>query len=116
MTVQKFQVGDLVAVRPFTEIDNGDIGSLRINSSYCFGIGADHSDALAKNGFLYRIAGHHTYNDSHVYSLNSIMTGNEIDYNWAQGMLYGLLDRADTGEVDAPEEDLMDFLFDGGSA
>lgn len=115
MTVQKFQVGDVVAVRPFTEIDSGDIGGLRIDSTYCFGIGFKHINTMAKDGFSYQIIDHDIYGGSHVYSLRSLI-GNDAAYSWAQGMLYGLLDRADTGEVDAPEEDLMGFLFDGGAA
>lgn len=116
MTVQKFQVGDVVAVRPFTEIDIGDIGGLQVNSTHCFGIDVNHIDTVAKDGFKFQISDHDFYGGSHVYSLQSLTTGNAAAYSWAQGMLYGLLDCADTGEVDAPEEDLMGFLFDGGAA
>ena len=50
MPEQKFHVGDIVRIRPFDEIDDGDIGDLKRTSTECYAIHRSNIDGFSKSG------------------------------------------------------------------
>lgn len=115
----KFKEGDIVAVRPFDEIDLDDIGDLQYvnkegGSQFCYGIGIGHINKRSQDGYAYRIASQGDYyRGTYVYRLEYIaQPGTYVSYTWAQGMLRGIEDDLDDEEIDPPDsESLFGFLF-----
>lgn len=88
MTEQKFFPGDRVRIRSFDEIDVSDLGNIRHDVNYCFGIGREHINKVASEGTPYYIEHASTYADVFTYSLSRDESGEDIiAYHWAQGML-----------------------------
>lgn len=115
-TDQKFNVGDIVRVRSFDEIDTDDIGSFSYHKppkypiGSCLGIQEDIiNDRSAEGDFI--IHSHH-YNPNrgaHVYELRK-PGGGVIPCYWAQGMLDFPVD--ESVKFDPPDpESLIGFLF-----
>lgn len=115
----KFKEGDIVAVRPFDEIDLDDIGNLQyenrgIGSQFCYGIGRNHIDKRSQDGYAYRIASPgDDYRGTYVYRLEYIAQPDTyVSYTWAQGMLRGIEDGLGDEEIEPPDsESLIGFLF-----
>lgn len=115
-TDQKFNVGDIVRVRSFDEIDTDDIGtfSYRKPPKYplgsCFGIGEDTINKRSIEGDF--IIYNHVYNpnaEAHTYELRK-PDGSLVAYYWAQGMLDFPAD--ESVKFDPPDpESLIGFLF-----
>lgn len=108
--MQKFQIGDMVTVRPFDEIDTDDIGTLRRDSNECYAIESRYINAMSADGPFVIKSVHEDWG-TFIYKLSDPSSGKEKKYFWAQGMLqfaegYEGNDPIDPGSP----EDLFDFL------
>lgn len=112
MSDRKFYDGDIVAVRPFDEIDFDDIGDLSHDEKYCFGIVRSHIEEMSRKGYVFRIDADSMYYDENGYTYDIVdMYGSIQSYRWAQGMLYGLTDQFSEPVEEPGGDSIMDFLF-----
>ena len=110
MTEQKFHVGDEVRVRPFSEIDTSDLGTISIKRKSCYSIDREHIDSMSGMGTFF-IRNVNTSFDTFIYTMEKMLSnGNTktVGYYWAQGMLDFAYPKE---ELPVPDEDgLFAFL------
>lgn len=86
MPEQKFHKGDVVRIRPFEEIDTGDIGNITHAPDSCYSIRRETIDKMSKLGPFVVVSGCAAYG-TYVYEIKYHDSGSSADYYWAQGML-----------------------------
>ncbi len=110
--MQRFQIGDTVNVRPFDEIDTGDIGLIRRNRDECYAIDREYINKVSTGGPFIIKSAHEDWN-TFIYSLSDLSSSERIRYYWAQGMLRFAEECGDNDPIDPGSlEDLFDFLQD----
>lgn len=109
MKPQRYYVGDTVRVRPFSEIDTDDLGSVSITEREVFFLGKSLIDSLSSLGFMFTIREAEKRRGTYIYRLSPLEKTDAIyDWAYAQGMLEGL-ELEEVVGVDA--ESLFSELF-----
>ena len=110
MSEQKFHVGDEVRVRPFSEIDTSDLGTISIKRKSCYSIDSEHIDSMSERGTFF-IRAVNTSFETFIYTMEEILpNGNTkmVRFYWAQGMLDFAYPQEELPEPD--EDGLFAFL------
>lgn len=109
----KFSKGDVVAIRPFNEIDSDDIGRVGISENSCFSIPCEHINRQSASGEKpYVVTRIDCEYSTYIYRLRLLDSDEERDpitYWWAQGMLRPYVEQTEL--PDADDTEFFGFLY-----